>query len=66
MLLLLLVTIGIPFNFINSSPSAAAQELTREMSNWDMINYNQYGTGSSPQSIINNGNAADLEMKWVF
>ena len=41
MLLLLFVTIAIPFNLINPSPSAAAQELTREMTNWDMINYNQ-------------------------
>ena len=66
MLLLLFVTIAIPFNLINPSPSAAAQELTREMTNWDMINYNQYGTGNNPQSIINTENAADLQMKWVF
>ena len=33
MLLLLFVTIAIPFNLINPSPSAAAQELTREMTN---------------------------------
>ena len=66
MLLLLFVTISIPFNLFNPSPSAAAQELTREMTNWDMINYNKYGTGYNPQSVINNENVADLQMKWIF
>ena len=66
MLLLVFVTISIPFNLFNPSPSAAAQELTREMTNWDMINYNKYGTGYNPQSVINNENVADLQMKWIF
>ena len=58
--------IALPFNFPNNISPASGQELTREMANWDMINYNQYGTGHNPQSIINAENAATLEMKWIY
>ena len=44
--------IALPFNFPNNISPASGQELTREMANWDMINYNQYGTGHNPQSIF--------------
>ena len=55
------------FNFNDKVSIASGQEdLTPEMRNWEMINYDKYGTSHNPQSIINRDNALNLEMKWIF
>ena len=64
--ILLVASIAFPLNFNDTPISASGQELTRAMSNWDMINYGQYGRSHSPQSIINQDNADNLEMKWIY
>ena len=71
--ILLIASIAFPLNFNDTPISASGQELTRAMSNWDMINYGQYGRSHSPQSIINQDNADNLRgekgvrsMLWVF
>ena len=64
--ILLVASIAFPLNFNDTPISASGQELTRAMSNWDMINYGQYGRSHSPQSIINQDNADNLEMIWIY
>ena len=43
-----------------------AQELTREMRNWEMINHNALGTSYNPQTLINRDNVDQLEVKWIY
>jgi len=44
--ILLIAAIAFPLNLGDNPTIASGQELTREMSNWDMINYGKYGTSS--------------------
>ena len=64
--ILLIAAIAFPLNLGDNPMIASGQELTREMSNWDMINYGKYGTSHNPQSMINRDNADNLEMKWIY
>ncbi len=64
--ILLIAAIAFPLNLGDNPTIASGQELTREMSNWDMINYGKYGTSHNPQSMINRDNVDNLEMKWIY
>ena len=64
--ILLIAAIAFPLNLGDNPTIASGQELTRDMSNWDMINYGKYGTSYNPQSMINRDNADNLEMKWIY
>ena len=68
----LLITVSLLFvsSMVGVQPRLAnpvgAQELTREMRNWEMINHNALGTSYNPQTLINRDNVDQLEVKWIY
>ena len=45
---------------------AEAQQLSREMRNWEYLNHNSLGTNYNPQTIINKENIKHLELRWIY